>query len=166
MLRAGDNIALRGKLLEAQGRQNQGEFGKRKYLELQEIYKMFYVSGYENVKIISQGNLRFTLSENNFSLQEFALENIGRFYDHDESSYLKGLVTGEKGDISSEMKKAFIDAGVMHLIAVSRLNAAYIIISLTVVLSLFRLNLKYRSVITIIVLVFYCVFAGSTPSIL
>lgn len=53
----------------------------------------------------------------------------------------------------------------MHLIAVSGLNVAYIIISLTVVLSLFRLNLKYRSVITIIVLVFYCVFTGSTPSI-
>ena len=165
LLKAGDNIALRGKLLEAPGRRNPGEFDYRKYLELQEIYKMFYVSGYENVKVISRGNLSFLYQKIIFPCKEFALENIGRFYDHDESSYLKGLVTGEKGDISNEMKKAFIDAGVMHLIAVSGLNVAYIIISLTVVLSLFRLNLKYRSVITIIVLVFYCVFTGSTPSI-
>ena len=164
-LKAGDLIVLKGKLLEASGSRNPGEFDYRDYLAHHDIYKIFYVTGYENVKIISRGNLNFLDQKIIFPCKEFALDNIDRYYGHDESSYLKGLVTGEKGDLSPEIKKAFVDAGVMHLIAVSGLNVAYIIISLTLVLSLVRLNLKYRTVITIIVLIFYCVFTGSSPSI-
>lgn len=164
-LKAGDKIILKGKLLEAPGRRNPGEFDYKKYLALHDIHKIFYVTGYDNVRVVSRGNLSFLFQKIIFPCKEFALDNIGRFYDHDESSYLKGLVTGEKGDLSPEIKKAFIDAGVMHLIAVSGLNVAYIIISVTIFLSLIRLKPMYRTVITIAVLIFYCVFTGSSPSI-
>ena len=55
--------------------------------------------------------------------------------------------------------------GVMHLIKFSDLMFAYIILSLTLILSLFRVPLIPRVIIISIFLLFYCVLTGSPSSI-
>lgn len=165
VLKAGDLIEVKGKLLLPPGKRNPGEFDYRDYLFNNYIYKIFTTNGYENVNVVSNGNLSFT--EQNIILpgKLYALKNIDEFIKGDCASYLKGLVTGERSDISEEVKTAFIDAGVMHLIAVSGLNVAYIIISVTLILSLFRIPLMPRTMTTVVILVFYCLFTGSPASI-
>lgn len=165
VLEAGDNVSLTGKLSEAPSQRNPGEFDYKKYLEIQNITKIFLVSGYDNVRIISKNNLSFFYQDLLFPSKIFALNSIDKNFTGDESAYLKGLVTGERSNITSEMKDAFINAGVMHLIAVSGLNVAYIIISLTLILLLFRIQLFTRTIIVIIFLIFYCMFTGSPASI-
>jgi competence protein ComEC len=165
VINAGDKLALKGKLTEPAGIRNPGEFDYRKYLMINEIHKLFDVNGYENVKIISSENLDFIHQKIIFPSKKFALNNIEKYIKGDECAYLKGLVTGERNDISAEVKDAFINAGVMHLIAVSGLNVAYIILSLTLILSLFRVPLIPRVIIIIIFLLFYCVLTGSPSSI-
>jgi competence protein ComEC len=164
-VKAGDEVLLKGKILEPTGSRNPGEFDYKNYLFLHNIYKTFRVTGYENVKVISHDNLSYFYQKIVFPCKIFALNNIDRNIKGDGASYLKGLVTGERTDISPEMKDAFINAGVMHLIAVSGLNVAYIIISVTLILSLFRIPVFPRTVITISLLIFYCIFTGSPPSI-
>lgn len=165
VLKAGDKLMLRGKLIEPSGKHNPGEFDYKKYLFLHNIYKTFQVSGYQNVKIISNDNLSYIYQKIIFPCKIFALNNIDKFIKGDGASYLKGLVTGERADISEEIKDAFVNAGVMHLIAVSGLNVAYIIISVTLLLSIFRIPVFPRTLITITLLIFYCLFTGSPPSI-
>ncbi len=164
-LKAGDEIIVKGKLSDPTSTRNPGEFDYKKYLFLHNIYKTFRVTGYENVNVISNNNLSTFYQKIIFPCKIFALKNIDKHIKGDGASYLKGLVTGERADISVEMKEAFINAGVMHLIAVSGLNVAYIILSVTLILSLFRIPLLPRTVITIILLIFYCIFTGSPPSI-
>jgi competence protein ComEC len=149
VLNAGDRIVLKGKLIEAPARRNPGEFDYKKYLELHDIHKTFLVSGYKNIKVIETGNYGFIYQQIIFPAKAFALKNIDNYLRGDEAAYLKGLVTGNRHDISSETKEAFINAGVMHLIAVSGLNVAYIIIFVTLFLSLFRIPLVPKTMLTI-----------------
>ncbi|MEP7146250.1 MAG: DNA internalization-related competence protein ComEC/Rec2, partial [bacterium] len=165
VLLAGDKISLTGTMSAPGCKRNPGEFDYKKYLELHCIFKIFNVSGFENIKIISQNNSGFLYSNIIFPVKKFMLRNIDRNIKGDEAAFLKGLITGERDDISSEMKDDFVNAGVMHLIAVSGLNVAYIVISLTLILSLFRIPLIPRTAITIIFLIFYCLFTGSSASI-
>jgi competence protein ComEC len=58
-----------------------------------------------------------------------------------------------------------VKTGVMHLIAVSGLNVAYVIIIITTILGIFRVYFKKRAIIAIAALIFYCIFTGSSPSI-
>ncbi|MBS1517527.1 MAG: DNA internalization-related competence protein ComEC/Rec2 [Bacteroidetes bacterium] len=162
----GDEVSLKGKLSSPPGRRNPGEFDYREYLALKDIYKLFFTYGYRNLKVLSHGNLDFIYQRIIFPSKLFALRNIDTLLYGDNASYLKGLVTGERSDISPETKEAFINAGVMHLIAVSGLNVAYVILSVTIVLSLLRIPFKFRIIITCFFLIFYCMFTGSPASIL
>ncbi|MEO8664738.1 MAG: DNA internalization-related competence protein ComEC/Rec2 [Ignavibacteria bacterium] len=166
VLNAGDEILLHGNLMTPGGMRNPGEFDYKKYLELHGIFKIFNVSGFENTEVLSQNNLGFLYNRIIFPSKIFALRSIENNLTGDEAAFLKGLVTGERGGITAEMKEDFVNAGVMHLIAVSGLNVAYIIISLTLILSLLRIPLVPRTIITIIFLIFYCLFTGSSASIM
>jgi len=165
ILNVGDRIVLKGKLLKPPSRRNPGEFDYKKYLELHDIHKTFLVSGYKNVKVIESANYGFIYQKIIFPAKAFALKNIDIHQKDDEAAYLKGLVTGDRNDISSETKEAFINTGVMHLIAVSGLNVAYIIIFVTLFLSLFRIPLASKTILTILILIFYSLFTGSPASI-
>ncbi|MDQ3194749.1 MAG: DNA internalization-related competence protein ComEC/Rec2, partial [Bacteroidota bacterium] len=165
VLSAGDKVTLKGNLSAPDGMRNPGEFDYRKYLELHGIYKIFNVYGFENIKKISENNSGFLDNNIIFPAKKFTLLNIDRNIKGDEAAFLKGLVTGERGEISPEMKEDFINAGVMHLIAVSGLNVAYIIIFLTLLLSILRIRLVIRTAIIINFLIFYCIFTGSSASI-
>ena len=166
MLNAGDKVLLYGKLSGAVDERNPGEFDYKKYLELHEIYKIFSVKGYYNIEILSRDNLNWFEQKIIYPAKIFASGNIDSLNPGEKGAFLKGLVTGERADITKEMKDAFINAGVMHIIAVSGLNVAYIILSVTLVLVLFRVPLLPRTVITIIFIIFYCFFTGASASIL
>ena len=164
-LEAGDLISMKGRLSDAPGKRNPGEFDYGKYLRTNNIYKTFYAGGYENVSVISKNEIGPVYRYAVFPLKIFVLKTINENYSGDEAAFLKGLITGERSDISEEMKESFVNAGVMHLIAVSGLNVAYIIISLTLILSLLRIPVILRVILTIAFLIFYCIFTGNSASI-
>lgn len=164
-LNPGDRIIMTGNISSPPGRRNPGEFDYRRYLDIQGIHKVLHVNGYDKIQKLSENNLNFLLQKIIFPAKIFSLDKIDEFSRGDEAALLKGLVTGSRGDISKEMKESFVNAGVMHLIAVSGLNVAYIIISLTLILSLFRIPLLFRTFVIIFFLILYCIFTGSSPSI-
>lgn len=165
VLKPGDRISIVGRLSDAFEERNPGEFDYRRYLRLHDVYKIFYVSGYDKTIILSHDNLNYFEQNILYPAKEYALNNIDKQLSGDRAAYLKGLVTGERSDISREMREAFINTGVMHLIAVSGLNVAYIIITITLLLTLFRVPEKYRVFVMIPVLIFYCLFTGAPASI-
>ncbi len=163
---AGDKISMKGRLSEPNGARNPGEFDYEKYLNIHNIYKIFYVNDLRQVQIVSKHNLNYFEQYILIPIKIFVLKTIDKSYSGDESAYLKGLITGERNDISKEMKENFVNAGVMHLIAVSGLNVAYIIISVSLILTFLRIPAIPKLIITIAFLIFYCLFTGSTASII
>jgi competence protein ComEC len=164
-LEEGDRVNLIGRISTPQGMRNPDEFDYRRYLELQGIDKIFTVNGYNYYEVISKDNQNFVERNIIYPSKKFALNNINKFVPGDEGAFLKAIVTGERTDITREMKVDFVNAGVMHLVAVSGLNIAYVILFLTILFSILRIPQPYKLIIIIILLAYYCVFTGSSPSI-
>jgi competence protein ComEC len=162
---AGDEIRIYGKLRTAPGERNPGEFNYGRYLNLNGIEKILFSKGYENLEVISSGNLNFLFQNIIYPSRVYALNVIDGQIEGEEGSYLKGLLTGSKTSMPEELKDNFIKAGVMHLIAVSGLNVAYVILFSMMFFSIFRLKREYRYIITMIFNVYYCLFTGAQPSI-
>lgn len=164
-LEEGDRINLIGRISTPQGMRNPDEFDYRRYLELQGIDKIFTVNGYNYYEVLSKNNQSFVERNIYYPSKKFSLNNIDKFVPGDEGAFLKAIVTGERTDITREMKVDFVNAGVMHLVAVSGLNIAYVILFLTILFSVLRIPQPYKLTLIIFLLIFYCVFTGSSPSI-
>lgn len=162
----GDFLELRGSIVEPPGSRNDGEFDYRKYLFMKGIYKIFRVNGYSNVKAISGDHLNFLMQDIIYPAKKLSIECIEHQSSGDEAQFLKGLVTGDRSDIGDDIRQAFMDAGVSHLIAVSGLNVAYLILSLTLLCSLFRMHWLMTLITIMAFLIFYCLLTGSSASII
>ncbi|MFA7361419.1 MAG: DNA internalization-related competence protein ComEC/Rec2 [Candidatus Kapaibacterium sp.] len=162
---AGDKVILFGSLRDAPDDTNPGEFNYREYLALNDIHKTFKVSFWNDAEVLSKNNLNFFEQNIIYPSRKYAIENINRNIGGEEAAFLNGLVTGYRADFSKELKEDFIKAGVMHLIAVSGLNVAYIIIFLTVAFSLLRVPFDIKIYLMIAALVFYMFFTGAAASI-
>lgn len=165
-LKAGDRVLMYGKLSEPFEERNPGEFDYKRYLFLHNIFKTFTITGYDNIEIINRDNLSFITQYIIYPSRKFASDNIDKYIGGNEGAFLKGLVTGERADISKKIKEDFIKVGVMHIIAVSGLNVAYIILALTLILTLFRIPHTPKVILIIIALIFYCFFTGAPSSII
>lgn len=165
VLEAGDRVFLFGTLRDAPEETNPGDFNYREYLALNDIHKTFIVNYYSDAEVISKNNLNFFGQKIVYPARKFAIENINRNTGNEEGAFLNGLVTGYRADMPKEMKEDFIKAGVMHLVAVSGLNVAYIIIFLTLFFSLLRIPAGIRIYFIIAALIFYVFFTGAPASI-
>ncbi|MBX7041916.1 MAG: DNA internalization-related competence protein ComEC/Rec2 [Ignavibacteria bacterium] len=161
----GQIVLLKGKLETPPGSRNPGEFDYRRYLSLKGIYFVFRAYGLGSLELGGDGNMSLIMRDIIFPSKEYALNCISDQLDGDNAEYLKGLVAGDRSDISEEVRNNFTDAGVTHLIAVSGLNVAYIVISLTLLLSVLRVRPAVSLAVIIVFLAFYCLLTGSTASI-
>jgi len=164
-LEAGDKVVMFGDLKDAPDETNPGDFNYRNYLALNDVHKLFRVNFYNDVEIISKNNLNYFEQNVVYPARKYAIQNITENVGGDEGAFLNGLVTGYRADFSKELKDDFVKAGVMHLIAVSGLNVAYIIIFLTITFSLLRIPLNVKVYLIIVALIFYCYFTGAAASI-
>ncbi len=165
LLKAGDKISVPGYLHDGAVERNPGEFDYSKYLQLHNIDKLFTNNDCSEIKYISGNNLNFFYQKLIYPLKYYVFEQISRNIPGNEGAFLNGLITGIRSDLTEEVKQEFIDTGTAHIIAVSGLNVVYIILIITIVLSLLRIPLKPRISITIILLIYYCFFTGVSPSI-
>ena len=74
------------------------------------------------------------------------------------------LITGESGHVKSEHKAAFINAGVIHLLAVSGLHVGFLSELLFKILGLLRVKRQYGAYICVIITLLYVALTGFTPS--
>jgi competence protein ComEC len=162
----GDFIQLSGKLEALPHRRNPGEFDYGEYLKLHGIDASFISFGFENIHPITNIELSYYKSSIIYPVKSYSIKIIDKLIGGEEGEYLKGLVIGERSNISKEAKEEFTNAGVSHIIAVSGLNVAYVIIIIGGLLLLIPVNRTYKIFITIIFLVFYMNLTGNVPSII
>lgn len=165
VLKRGDYIELSGKFSSPENPSNPYEFNYKKYLYMHDIYKIVDNTGYKNIKVLEHDKDNFIFSGIINPARSYAEKILNENYSGDNRGFIKGLVTGDRSDISSETKTSFIDTGVMHILAVSGLNVVYVILLITLCLSILRLQKQYILSITIPLLILYCLFTGATPSI-
>ena len=91
-------------------------------------------------------------------------ERIGRIWDDPTTAaFMQAELTGDRGDISEEDSAAVSETGIAHLFAVSGLHCAFLVTLMGLLMPVS--SRKIYSAVTIVVLLFYMVMVGLTPSV-
>ena len=80
------------------------------------------------------------------------------------ASMVKGLILGNNREIQEDVKTAFSNAGISHVLAVSGMHVTYIILGISI--SLKKVIGKRKSnIFTIFIIIFYMFITNFSPSI-
>jgi len=165
-LNYGDVVEVKGRLEQLPGERNPGEFDYGKYLRMHGVGAVFTSFGFENTKVTGRQEPNLLRSYVICPVREYSISRIDELIGGSEGEYLKGLLLGERSNIPKQVKENFINAGVAHIIALSGLNVAYVIIIIWGILLFVPVKNTYKIFITISCLLFYMELTGNTPSII
>jgi len=98
-----------------------------------------------------------------FGLRKNINSIIERLYTPRAAALLRGLLLADRGEIASQTKVYFINAGVVHVLAVSGLHVGFIILIVLTLLS--RFNIFVRYVLTIFAVIFFMILTNGPPSV-
>ena len=160
----GSRVVLTGELARPLRARNPGEFDQRAYLHLNNIdARMFLAPG--ELTAIGPPSKSDYLANFVAPVRRSVGIRIDRLIGGTESRFLKGLITGDRGGIPMEVKTAFINSGVMHILAVSGLHVAIVVMILLALLQAARVPEIPRIIVTCLLLVYYNFLTGGAASV-
>lgn len=160
-LKPGYKVSFTGNYYKGKERRNPGEFDYDAYLKSKGIAGILRISENSSIKIIDDkpqffGNVIH-------QVRKSIDYQIKRYHSPETAALLRGLLLADRGEIDYETKDQFINAGVVHILAVSGLHVGYIIMILIFVFG--RFNLYFRSIVIIIGLLCFMFLTGVPASV-
>lgn len=160
-LKPGNKIFLSGTFQKGRERRNPYEFDYNHYLNSKGISGIFITYQSDSIKILDHKKKYFTATL--FDLKKSIDEIIVKLHDKETSDVLRGLILADRSGIDFETRNAFVNSGVVHILAVSGLNVGYVMLIFVLVFG--RFSIYVRSVLTIIGLVIFMFLTGATPPV-
>jgi competence protein ComEC len=158
----GDLVKFSGKLKLPQVKRNPGGMDYRAYLLQKGISATMFSKQAEKLGVYRANPF--------IKAAYFLRERLTAFYNknlpHDLSALLAGIVIGIKGSMPKETLRAFSDAGVIHVLAVSGLNVAVIYGVLQRVFDIFYVHRLFSFIVGSFAIIFYSFMAGLSPSVI
>lgn len=161
ILNIGNIVRIEGTLLKPRGRRNPFEFDYAEYLSGKGISAQLNVYKAKDIAVLSdQTDAVFSVIH---SVRKKIDEIIHDLYDYKTASLLRGLLLADRSQIDYSLKTEFVNAGVIHVLAVSGLHVGYILL---IFLFLFgRFNIYLRYVLTIFGLIAFVLITGMPTSV-
>ncbi|MCK4406529.1 MAG: ComEC family competence protein, partial [Bacteroidales bacterium] len=167
-IRYGDRIVLNANFIETKPPQNPSEFNYKRYLENKGIYHQAY---------IKSGTWKVLSTENCNKLLTFALSIRNNFFKILERNNIRGnefavvsaILLGYDDKLDKELVKEYSGAGAMHILCVSGLHVGIIYLllnSMLFFLKKFRYGNNIKAVVLILLIWFYAMLTGLSPSVL
>ncbi|MCX6149798.1 MAG: DNA internalization-related competence protein ComEC/Rec2 [Ignavibacteriales bacterium] len=157
----GNYVAIKGTITKGREQRNPGEFDYQYYLEQKGISGLFTSYSTNDFKITNFTNK--IIPNLILDARKAIDKSITELHDAQTSALLKGLLVGDRTEINDETKTDFINTGVVHVLAVSGLHVAYILVIFLFVFG--RLNLYLRTTLTIIGIFLFIYVTGATASV-
>ncbi len=157
----GYKLKITRPIYNARDKRNPGEFNYKEYLRTKGISGTINLNKINQIKITGIDKDYFKSFI--FNIRKEIAKEIDKLYSSQTSALLKGLLLADRSNISYSTKEEFINAGVIHILAVSGLHVGFI--SLIVIILLGRINLFVRSGLTIIALFLFLFITGVPPSV-
>ncbi|NMB82292.1 MAG: ComEC family competence protein, partial [Ignavibacteria bacterium] len=157
----GNSVKIKGTIARARDKRNPGEFDYESTLTEDGINGLLIIYRVSDIKIISEEkdllkNLAFKLRKN--------IDNvIQKYHNKSTTSLLRGLLLADKSMIDFETKVDFINAGVIHVLAVSGLHVGFIVLIFVFLFK--RLNPNMRYGFTILGLLMFVVITNYPTSV-
>ncbi len=163
-LTEGRRVHLSGELMLTARARNPGEFDPREYLHWNGIDARLFMDGADTV-VLGQQNGASIMALLVTPVRRSVGSRLDRLIGGEEAIFLKGLITGDRSVVPFEVKIAFINAGVMHILAVSGLHVAIVVIMLMAVLCALRVPEKPRIAAICMLLIYYNFLTGGAASV-
>ncbi len=167
-LKYGDEIVMRVNFKEVPPPQNPGEFNYKKFLAFHNIFHQAYLKNNDWVYSgHNSGNPILTTSINlrNSLLNAFIANHIL----NDEFAVGSALLLGYVDKLDADILTAYASTGALHVLSVSGLHVAIVYVVFNWLLFFFN-KIKYgliiKAVILLLLLWFYAILTGSSPSVL
>ncbi len=145
---------------------NPNQFNYKNYLNKKYIYHQLFTS---NEALFKRSSERHTLYGWADNIRNHINQKLKHYnFKPDELAIINALLLGQRHDIDKDIYSNFVNAGAIHILAVSGLHVGIILMILNVMLSPFK-RMAYGNLITtiIIVILLWCfaLIAGLSPSV-
>ena len=160
----GDRVRVLGSLEGMPGARNPGEFDYGRYLALNGVQGFITVNDTNAVRLLTRSE-SMTWSDLAGNAQKIIYGVFDHYHRREEASFLKGVVFGYRGDLSAEVKQAFMNTGTTHILAVSGSNVVVVALIFYSLIGFFRVSSRVATAFTILGLMWYMVMTGMGPSV-
>jgi len=160
----GDRLFLRGKLYRPFSFPK-GKFNYRNYLRHQGIYLILSVKKNSIVKQLDKnvGNpLRSFAFRIRHKMREAIVKNLSPF----SAGILNAIILGERQNLSTHTRDVLVYSGTVHIIAISGLHLGIVAFIILLILKIIKIPRKLRYILTILLLIFYCLLTGANTPVL
>ncbi len=168
----GDRLKLNGRVRLISNFNNPGGFDYKRYMALKGIWATSYVEAHQ-LTVLKRHRPAEAFNIIGRIRRSFS-DLVGQFGEPDSQAVLTALIIGDRGQISSELRQAFNQAGAGHLLAISGLHIGIVA---TVAFALFRFvtsrihsllwrawSRKCAALLSLLPVFVYGVMAGFSPS--
>lgn len=161
----GSFLTFRSVIQEPASERNPGEFSYKEYLALNDIYAAVTIRGYSKASVYREREPNPFFEYIIFPSKAFVVRTIRTVMDGDEAYFLIGLLLGDRTDLSQQIKTAFMNTGTIHVLAVSGSHVVLVAEIIVVLVGLLRFPRRPRTVLVMVMLVYYMYLTGATPSV-
>ena len=160
LLEYGDIISFKGEFQEPSKKRNYGGFDYKNYLKTLKIYGTIKL---ENGEVLEKNKGNILISFSN-KISNSVKEKIYDLLDKREANLLIGLLLGDDDNIDDDIEEAFKISSLSHILAVSGMQVTYIITAMYFIFNNL-LGKRKTKIVIIIILIFYTILTGFSPSI-
>ena len=159
----GDRLFLKGKLYRPFSFSKSG-FNYRDYLKHQGVYCILSVKKYSIVQELNK-NAGNPLKAFSFGIKHrlrgVIVKNLSPF----SAGILNALILGDRQDLSRYLLDILMNLGTIHIIAISGFNVGIVAFIILLILKIIKIPRKVRYLITILLLIIYCILTGSSAPV-
>ena len=153
-IKVGSKVIIKGKF-KALDEMNQKDFNYGRYLKSTGYKGLIYINSYE---VIGKNNIYSILG----NIKDY-IRNTNRYLYKKNSDFINSLILGEKEQLDIDEKEMFSKTGTSHVIAISGLHTGILCVLISFIIG--GINKVYKLIILVIIMIFYSIMIGSTPSI-
>ncbi|MGC9092341.1 MAG: DNA internalization-related competence protein ComEC/Rec2 [Bacteroidota bacterium] len=162
-IRPGKIYQIHGMLSLPEPARNPGELDYAAYLKMRDIHALLHADA-DNIQLINKEMHEDPLHAAARATREWCTDVFNRFVGGEEGDFLRGLLLGDRSGVDPDVRSAFINAGVIHVLAVSGLHVGIIAAIVFALLDVFRLPRTPKALATMVTLTFYVILVGAPPS--
>jgi competence protein ComEC len=160
----GNTLRMKGELTLPPRAGNPGEFDLCRYLFVNGVYAQIFPER-EHIPVIRTDTSVSVFRSMVYDVRRSIAGKIDELFEVRESAFLKGLLLGERSELPQDIKLDFVNAGVMHILAVSGLHIVIVTMMLMVVLRIIRIPERARIILVICMLIYYAFLTGGSASV-
>jgi competence protein ComEC len=141
IIEIGNSLSILGSISRARDKRNPGEFDYESTIAEKGIHGLMFVYKVDDIGFLKKDVSKF--QQFSFGIRKNIDDVIKKFHNSSTSALLKGLILADRGMIDYEIKTEFINAGVIHVLAVSGLHVGFIVLIFVFLFKRFNPYMRY-----------------------